>query len=123
MSGHEQPRRTAAEENPEPVKYGDVFPVAGELGDKPVAPQDAAMMQTAETRILGQTQKGGPAATMQAAAAFNEKAGLVSHTDVTNVAGQRGVTVTETDVPGSRIITEAVAGQVVALLVLHFENK
>ncbi|XP_048333968.2 late embryogenesis abundant protein D-34-like isoform X2 [Ziziphus jujuba] len=104
-----QPRR----DEQEPIKYGDIFGVHGDLADKPIAPQDAAMMQTAETAVLGQTQKGGPAATMQAAATWNERAGVVRHTEVSDAAGGQGVTVTETDVPGRRIITEAVGGQVV----------
>lgn len=111
----EQPRRP--QEGQEPIKYGDVFSVTGELADKAIAPGDAALMQTAETRVLGQTQRGGPAAAMQSAATMNERAGHVSHTGVTNVAGQRGVTVTETDLPGQRIITEAVAGQVLRQVV------
>lgn len=49
---------------------------------------------------------------MQSAATRNERAGLVGHRDVTDVTGEQGVNVTETDVPGSRIITESVAGQV-----------
>ena len=112
----EQPRRThqehEKEEQKEPIKYGDVFKVAGELVSKPIAPQDAAMMQKAENMILGQTQKGGPASVMQAAATRNERAGVVGHKDFTDVTGDRGVTVSETDVPGSRIIIESVAGQV-----------
>lgn len=111
----EQPRRP--QEGQEPIKYGDVFSVTGELADKAIAPGDAALMQTAETRVLGQTQRGGPAAAMQSAATMNERAGHVSHTGVTDVAGQRGVTVTETDLPGQRIITEAVAGQVLGQVV------
>ncbi|XP_030923747.1 late embryogenesis abundant protein D-34-like [Quercus lobata] len=113
----EQPRRThqehEKEEQKEPIKYGDVFKVVGELASKPIAPQDAAMMQKAENMILGQTQKGGPASVMQAAATRNERAGVVGHKDFTDVTGDRGVTVSETDVPGSRIITESVAGQAV----------
>lgn len=31
----------------EPIKYGDVFLVSGELASKPIAPGDAAMMQSA----------------------------------------------------------------------------
>ncbi|KAK9083841.1 hypothetical protein Scep_030312 [Stephania cephalantha] len=100
-------------EHPQPIKYGDVFPVSGELATKPIAPQDAAMMQTAENLVLGQTQKGGAAATMQAAATLNERAGLVSHKDTTDIAGVAGVTVSETDLRGHRIVTESVAGQVV----------
>ena len=103
----ERPRR---EEDQEPIKYGDVFNVYGDLADKPIAPQDAAMMQTAEASVLGKTQKGGSAAVMQAAATRNERVGVVRHGDISDVAGDQGVTVTETDVPGRRIITEAVGG-------------
>ncbi|KAG4910412.1 hypothetical protein JHK87_056528 [Glycine soja] len=106
----EQPRRPKGQN---PIKYGDVFVVSGDLAQKPVAPEDAAMMQSAEARVLGQTQPGGAASVMQSAATRNEQAGLVGHRDVTDVTGDRGVTVTETKVPGRRIITEAVGGQVV----------
>ncbi|KAL2324406.1 hypothetical protein Fmac_023464 [Flemingia macrophylla] len=95
------------------IKYGDVFDVSGHLSKKPVAPEDAAMMQSAETRVLGQTQPGGAASVMQSAATRNERAGYVAHQDVTDVTSDRGVIVTETRVPGRRIITEAVGGQVV----------
>ncbi|CAM8915072.1 unnamed protein product [Rhodiola kirilowii] len=107
----QQPHEQA--EQGKPIKYGDVFPVLGELADQAIAPQDAAMMQTAESMILGQTQKGGTAAVMQAAATYNERAGLVGHEDVTAAAGDQGVTVSDIDVPGGRIVTEQVAGQVV----------
>ncbi|XP_076881764.1 late embryogenesis abundant protein D-34-like [Bidens hawaiensis] len=96
----------------DPVKFGDVFQVSGELANKPVAPQDAAMMQAAETTVFGQTQKGGTAAAMQAAAATNERAGLVGHEDLT-VTGDQGVTVTATEIIGARLVTETIAGQVV----------
>lgn len=115
-----QPRRPR-EDEAQPIKYGDVFSVSVKLADKPIAPQDANMMQTAETMIFGQTQKGGPAAVMQSAASRNERAGLVRHDEATDVAGSEGVTVTETDVPGSRIITESVGGQVPNLL-SHFPD-
>lgn len=108
----EPPRRPQVHGEQEPIKYRDVFQVSGELADKPVAPQDAAMMQSAEAAVMGQTQKGGPAATMQSAATRNERAGLVGHEDATVVAVEEGVTVTETDLPGRRIITESVGGQV-----------
>lgn len=109
-----QPQRPQQQQDVvEPIKYGDVLPVTGELASRPIAPRDAAMMQTAENAVLGQTQKGGPAATMQSAATANERAGLVGHGDVSDAAGQQGVTVTETEIPGARIITESVGGQVV----------
>ncbi|XP_062171758.1 late embryogenesis abundant protein D-34-like [Alnus glutinosa] len=101
------------DEKEEPIKYGDVFNVSGDLASNPITPQDAAMMQTAESMALGQTQKGGPAAVMQSAATRNERAGLVGHLDFSDVAGDQGVNVTEIDVPGRRKITESVAGQVV----------
>ncbi|EYU41481.1 hypothetical protein ABFS82_07G032100 [Erythranthe guttata] len=111
----EQPKRPQDQggELQEPIKYGDVFQVSGELAAKPIAPEDAAMMQAGETQVFGQTQKGGPAATMQAAATLNERAGLVGHRDVSDVvAGKEGVAVAETALPGARIITESVGGQV-----------
>ncbi|XP_009599420.1 late embryogenesis abundant protein D-34-like [Nicotiana tomentosiformis] len=107
----EQPRRPQGEGDP--IKYGDVFGVSGELGEKAIKPEDAAMMQSAETAVLGQTQRGGPADAMQSAANYNISAGAVQPGDVTDVAAREGVTVTGTAVPGANIITESVAGQVV----------
>ncbi|GFZ08843.1 seed maturation protein [Actinidia rufa] len=43
----EQPRRPQdVFPEQEPIKYGDVFQVSGDLADKPIVPQDADMMQT-----------------------------------------------------------------------------
>ncbi|KAJ6682866.1 SEED MATURATION FAMILY PROTEIN [Salix koriyanagi] len=42
----------------EPIKCGDVFSVEGELAEKPVAPRDAAMTQTAENALMEQIQRG-----------------------------------------------------------------
>ena len=97
----------------EPIKYGDVFPIQGELAEKIVAPGDAALMQTAENTILGHIQKGGAAATMQSAAMRNKRAGLVDHNDMCYDAGLGGVSITETDLPGKRVITESIGGQVI----------
>ena len=97
----------------EPIKYGDVFPIQGELAEKIVAPGDAALMQTAENTILWHIQKGGAAATMQSAAMRNERAGLVDHNDMSYDAGLGGVSITETDLPGKRVITESIGGQVI----------
>ncbi|GMN48822.1 hypothetical protein TIFTF001_018003 [Ficus carica] len=75
-----QPQRPRADQLPEqePIKYGDVFDVSSELASKPVALRDAAAMQTAENMVFGQTQRGGPAAVMEsAAAAVNERLGNV----------------------------------------------
>ncbi|KAG4998357.1 hypothetical protein AAZX31_10G235000 [Glycine max] len=106
----EQPRRPQGQD---PIKYGDVFDVYGDLAQMPIAPEDAAMMQSAEARVLGKTQPGGASSVMQSAATRNEQAGLVGHQDVTDITGDHGVTVTETTFHGRRIITEAVGGQVV----------
>ncbi|MCL7030348.1 hypothetical protein MKW94_010591 [Papaver nudicaule] len=114
----QQPRRPQGnEQQQEPVKYGDVFPVSGELAPKPIAPQDAAMIQSAESLILGQTQKGGPASVMQSAATLNERVGVAGHTQVTGAAADQGVTVSETDLPGGRVVSEAIGGQVVGSFV------
>ncbi|KAK1419685.1 hypothetical protein QVD17_28948 [Tagetes erecta] len=96
----------------QPVKYGDVFSVSGELADKPVAPQDAAMMQAAETTVFGRTKKGGAAAALQAAATVNERSGLVKREDL-NVDDDQGVSVTATELPGVCVVTQTIAGQVV----------
>jgi len=116
----EQPRRP--QPGQDPIKYGDVFDVSGDLAKKPIAPEDAAMMQSAETRVLGQTQLGGAASVMQSAATQNERAGLVGHLDVNDIASDRGVTVSETQVPGRRIITEAVGGKV-RFLFFSYQNR
>ncbi|XP_057428081.1 late embryogenesis abundant protein D-34-like isoform X1 [Lotus japonicus] len=105
----EQPQRPQHEEA---VKYGDVFNVEGDLKSKPVAPVDAALMQKAENAMLGKTQKGGAAAAMQSAAAKNEREGVVGHNDMSKIATEGGVSLTETDVSGRQVITESVGGQV-----------
>lgn len=96
----------------DPIKYGNVFPVSGELASKPIAPLDAAAMQVAENRVFGQIQTGGPAAVMQAAATINEMAGVVNQDDATDLVQKEGVNVTGTDIQGGRIITESIGGQV-----------
>ncbi|KAG2554621.1 late embryogenesis abundant protein D-34-like [Panicum virgatum] len=96
------------------VRYGDVFPaVSGGLAEKPIAPQDAATMQSAENLVFGQTLRGRPAAAMQSAATTNERMGVVGHDQATDATAVQGVTVSETRVPGGRIVTEFVAGQAV----------
>jgi hypothetical protein len=120
----EQPRRPSGQqqqaaggEHGGAVRYGDVFPaVSGGLAEKLVAPQDAATMQSAESLVFGgQTLRGGPAATMQSAATTNERMGVVRHDQATDATAVQGVTVSETRVPGGRLVTEFVAGQVSSL--------
>ncbi|KAI4333065.1 hypothetical protein L6164_017917 [Bauhinia variegata] len=109
---HGQPHRPRLQTKPEPIKYGDVFNVSGELASKHISPQDAATMQAAETRVLGQTQMGGPAEAMQAAAVINERASLVSSDDVTDIAKNQGISITDTKVGNHRVVTEAIGGQI-----------
>ena len=77
MSQGRRPRPT--QPTTEPIKYGDVFPVSGDLASEPIAPKDAAAVQAAEDTALGETQKGGPAAVMTSAATKNGRAGLFGH--------------------------------------------
>ncbi|CAL4919039.1 unnamed protein product [Urochloa decumbens] len=101
----------------QPITYGDVFDVSGELAGQPVAPRDAAVLQSAEQAALGRTQRGGPAAVMQSAAALNERAGHVGKGEITGPAAEAGATVTEAEIPGRRVVAESVGGQVVARFV------
>ncbi|BFG43138.1 hypothetical protein CerSpe_294120 [Prunus speciosa] len=80
----EQPQKQRPDQSPgqEPLKYGDVFNVS----------------------------RGGPAAVMQSAATYNERARLVGHRDAT----EEGVSITERINPdGNCVVTEKV-GQFVA---------
>lgn len=109
----QQPRRPA-DQLEDPIRYGDVFPVQGDLAGEPVRPGDASMMQKAENLATGKTQKGGAASVMQSASDHNTRAGLVGHDEVTGDPAVRGVSVLEIDAMGRRIIRESVAGQTVS---------
>lgn len=112
----EQPRRPQkGQEQRDPIKYGEVFEVPGGLSSS-VAPQDAVMMQSVETAAFGSTQPGGSAEVMHSAARINKLAGLVSGGDAD---ADQGVTITGTEVPRCRIITESLDGQVPTSLSLH----
>ncbi|CAN6286839.1 unnamed protein product [Urochloa humidicola] len=101
----------------QPIKYGDVFDVSGELAGQPVAPRDAALLQSAEETALGKTQKGGPAAVLQSAAALNARAGHVGKGEITGPAAEAGATVTKTELPARSVVSESVGGQVVGKFV------
>ncbi|XP_065864347.1 late embryogenesis abundant protein D-34-like [Euphorbia lathyris] len=109
-----QEQQARPESELEPIKYGDIFNVHGDLASKAIAPVDAAVMQSAENRVLGETRKGGPASSMQTAAKLNLKHGLVDPNEATDVARHKLTDVTEKHVSGDRIITESIAGQIVA---------
>ncbi|KAI8566266.1 hypothetical protein RHMOL_Rhmol02G0026700 [Rhododendron molle] len=114
-----QPQETQRRQQ-EPIKYGDVFQVSGDLAGQPITPQDAAMMQTAEASVFGQVPSGGPVAAMQAAAAMNEiRAVVVGRDDVTDVA--RDVAVSATEYPGTWVVTESVGGQVLGQVYQYTE--
>ncbi|KAL8148914.1 hypothetical protein AgCh_006062 [Apium graveolens] len=106
----QQPQRPQQEQ---PIKYGDVFDVSGQLRSQPIAPNDASAMQAAENMVLGKTHKGGPASVMQSAAAANLQRGVVGRDEGSRIATEQGVTISEAEIAGSRIVTEAVGGQVV----------
>ncbi|CAM8994728.1 unnamed protein product [Rhodiola kirilowii] len=98
-----------------PIKYGgDVFQVSGQLATELIPPPgDAATLQAAENLVMGQTYKGGPAATTQSAARKNVEAGHVDRGQTTEILKQEGVSsVPDTDVQGHRIVTEAIGVQV-----------
>jgi len=100
------------------VLYGDVFAVEGELARMPVAPQDAATMQAAESAVLGRAPRGGAAAAMQSAARRNERLGVVARGEAATdgAAAECGVAVSEARVPGALVVTEFVADQVGAIM-------
>ncbi|XP_006656949.1 late embryogenesis abundant protein D-34-like [Oryza brachyantha] len=103
----------------EAIKYGHVFAVTGELADQPIAPRDAAAMRSAEDSVPGvlvQQEIGGgysAGVAMETAAAYNQAVGAVRPGQASDAATNQGIAVTQTAVPGGRIITEFVAGQVV----------
>ncbi|RWW27413.1 hypothetical protein GW17_00008150 [Ensete ventricosum] len=110
-----QPTRPVRDQE-QPIRYGDVFAVSGSLAGEAISPRDAAMMQSAENRVLGQTPQGGVASVMESAAMWNEQRGLVGHDQFSDAPGRQGVSVTQTDIPrcpGRRLVTEFVAGQAV----------
>ena len=110
-----QPRRPQAQGEAlqdQPIRYGDVFDVSGELAGQPVAPRDAALLQSAEEAVLGRTQKGGPAAVLQSAAALNRRAGHVGKGQITGPSADAGA-----ELYGRRVVAESVGGQVVARFV------
>ncbi|KAH0634935.1 hypothetical protein KY290_037199 [Solanum tuberosum] len=97
-----------------PVTYTDVFSVSSELGSEIIAPEDAAIMQSAESIALGHVPRGGPASLMQSAASQNERIGVVATNDITDFARKHGVTVSQVEVGGTRVVSESVGGEVVA---------
>ncbi|KAK4784469.1 hypothetical protein SAY86_018837 [Trapa natans] len=83
-------------EQQQPIKYDeDVFEVHGDLGTRPVAQLDAAMMQSSERTAPCQPPAG------EAAAVMNHP-GLAFPGSATDVGPREGVTVRRREVPGGR---------------------
>ena len=102
------------------IRYGHVFAVTGDLAGQPIAPRDAAAMRSAEDSVPGvQAPEGAgggfsSATAMETAAAYNEAVGAVRPGQTSDAAAAaQGIIVTQTAVPGGRVVTEFVAGQVV----------
>lgn len=117
---HEMNKGAAQEEQqpgPEPIQYGHVFAVTGDLAVQPIAPRDAAAMRSAEESVQGGAHAGGggfrAATAMETAAAYNQAVGAVRPGQASHAAYGQGIAVTQTPVPGGRVVTEFVAGQVV----------
>ena len=100
------------------IRYGHVFAVTGDLAGQPIAPRDAAAMRSAEDSVPGvqvpQESGGGFSAAvfMESAAQYNEAVGAVRPGQASDAAAKHGINVTQDAVPGGRIVTEFVAGQV-----------
>lgn len=100
------------------ITYGHVFAVSGDLAGRPIAPLDAAAMRSAEDSVPGVQVPPGAgggfsaATAMETAAAYNEAVGAAPPPGQQAMHGG-GITVTQTAVPGGRVVTEFVAGQVV----------
>ncbi|CAL5011912.1 unnamed protein product [Urochloa decumbens] len=117
--GLQQGGKAPAAAPQEPIKYGDAFKVKGELAGQPIAPRDAAAMRSAEDSVPGvqvpQESGGGfsAAAFMETAAQYNEAVGAVRPGQASDAAAKHGINLTQDAVPGGKIVTEFVAGQVV----------
>ncbi|XP_047073869.1 late embryogenesis abundant protein 31-like [Lolium rigidum] len=115
----DQHLKAAQQEQPEAIQYGHVFAVTGDLAVQAIAPRDAEAMRSAEDSVPGvpvpQASGGGfsAAVAMETAAAYNQAVGAVHPGQASAAATMKGITVTQTAVPGGRVVTEFVAGQVV----------
>lgn len=102
------------------IRYGHVFAVTGDLAGQPISPRDAAAMRSAEDSVPGvqvpEAAAGGgfsAATAMETAAAYNQAVGAAGPGQASDAAAVHGISVTQTAVPGGRVVTEFIAGQVV----------
>nr|POE78591.1 late embryogenesis abundant protein d-34 [Quercus suber] len=102
----------------EAIKYGDVFSVSGDLASKPIAPRTRRMQPPCKllrTWFWDKSKRPRPAAVKKIAASVNERVGAAGHHEATDIARNEGVTVQETQVGGTRVITEEVDGQAISM--------
>ncbi|KAL2935695.1 Late embryogenesis abundant protein 32 [Bienertia sinuspersici] len=102
----QQPKKESdGPEQQNAIKYGDVFHVSGQTSEKPILPEDAASMESAEKIVMGQSPIGGPASVMRSAADVNVDLGLV---DPNSRRTTEGIRVTKSNVEGTPIVTESI---------------
>ncbi|CAI9768972.1 unnamed protein product [Fraxinus pennsylvanica] len=77
-------------------------PMKPESLQEPYQGNAAATVQSSENRMFREVQKEGPAAALQSAGNTGS-----------NIVSDEGVVITETNVPGKRIISESIGGQVI----------
>jgi hypothetical protein len=98
------------------IRYGHVFAVTGDLADSSISPRDAAAMRSTEDSVPGvhgpEAVGGGfsAATAMETAAEYNQALGAVAPGQASDAAAVHGITVTQTVVPGGRVVTEFVVG-------------
>jgi hypothetical protein len=94
------------------IRYGHVFAVTGDLADSSISPRDAAAMRSTEDSVPGvhgpEAVGGGFSAAT--AAEYNQALGAVAPGQASDAAAVHGITVTQTVVPGGRVVTEFVVG-------------
>ncbi|CAN6558465.1 unnamed protein product [Malus baccata var. baccata] len=113
----EQPQRHRPDQSTvaEPIKYGDVFNVSGELAYRPVAPRHAATAEAAENLVLGENMRGGPAAVSRQLDTTRALALLVTATPLKSPERKASPLLMKQLIPmATGVVTEKVAGQVVA---------
>nr|AWJ68138.1 late embryogenesis abundant [Cleistogenes songorica] len=119
QEGGKAPQQQVRDQDQAAIRYGHVFAVTGDLAGQPISPRDAAAMRSAEDSVPGvqvpEAVAGGfsAATAMETAAAYNQAVGAVAPGQASDAAAVHGITVTQTAVPGGRVVTEFVAGQVV----------
>eukprot|EP00897_Mesotaenium_endlicherianum_P002201 jgi/Mesen1/2008/ME000147S01092 len=90
----------------EPEKIGGKWTEKHEIEGKPITPEDAAEIVSAEQKAGHDTSKGSLAARMQAAADVNVKEGIVPPVGTASMGTERGVLTEKEDKVRSKIRTQ-----------------